>query len=145
MDEGWKQVNNQKKRLTKSQIEKHRLSEEAMKITLDHYYNDTKMPLPTKKEEKKPETLTKNKTSEEVADRETTGSRKIPFEKRQKLIQLREKKGLTRVQVAKLVQQTHSVIDGLENAKGVYDPNLYNKIIQQLNKLTDKLDETKSQ
>ena len=63
--------------------------------------------------------------------------KKIPFDRKQKLIQLRERKGLTRKQVAQLVQQSHTIIDNYENAKGTYDPDLYNRIIQQLHKHPD--------
>jgi len=144
----WQETTRQKK-FSKTHIHKKQVSAMAQQDMMDGYLNSIRIERPKSvdKQEKKKQDQQKQfgtSTTISVANNNDDAPekdelvKKIPFEKRQRLIQLRERKGLTRKEAAKIVQQAHSIIESYENGKGVYDPNIYNKIIQQLNRLPTK-------
>lgn len=63
------------------------------------------------------------------------GQTVIPHDKRIKLTQLREAKQLTRTQLAHQSHISQQIVDDYENGKGIYNPSMYNRLIQFLGRV----------
>ena len=145
-DDNWNTITKkEKKKVSRAQMAHKKANGEATRQMLEAYSKDTKIERPEqedkdgfKKTMEQVRRKDQHKDKKDEPPEKDEMIKKIPFTKRQQLIQLRELKGLNRKEVANLVQQSHRVIDGMENGIGVYDHELFNKVIQKLKKVPDK-------
>ena len=140
-NEGWIEVKqNKRPKKNKDQQEQSVINDQINRDIMQSYYNDIKPIPPQSKEDKTKKLLTgSKKESAPQLDEDTTGYKikAISVGQRTKLQKMRNNKGLTREDLAKKANVIVKIVADYENGKGSFDPQIYHKIINILDKIPD--------
>lgn len=139
-----------KRKLTREQREIKRKSDEAHAKTMEAYYQSQGF-MKNHKEDPKQDTIVLNKSDKSrgsknpqsqtnINEEDVTKVKFVSFSQKHKLVQLRERKGLTQRQAAQTVEVTHNIYESYESGKAVFDNTIYTKILTGLSRLPDKVE-----